>query len=113
MTDPRQLLRRHGAPAPVAVQMQTEIRSGGGLYFTVLQAPRWSAGHTTPSIMQWSCKLETNSLYELWIFLRRPDPTTGLDPRPQSITCCGHRTSGSANFLAYTSMKVDRLILFA
>jgi hypothetical protein len=81
MTDPRLLLRLRGAPAPVALPMQTEIRSSGGLYFTVLQAPQWSAGHTAPAIMQWSCKLQINKLYDLWVFLRRPHPDTGLEPQ--------------------------------
>jgi hypothetical protein len=81
MPDPQTLMRRHGAPAPVALAMQTEIRSGGGLFFTVLQAPSWSAGHTAPAFMQWSCKLRTQELHDLWLFLRQPDSKTGLEPQ--------------------------------
>jgi hypothetical protein len=80
MTNPRDLLRRRGAPAPIAVTMQTEIRSDGGLYFRVLQAPYWANGRGTASIWQWTTTLEYKEARLLWEYLRQPDPVYGLQP---------------------------------
>lgn len=80
MTNPRELLRRRGAPAPIAVTMQTEIRSDGGLLFTVLQSPLWAYKRYTATIWQWTAMLGHKEVRLLWEFLRDPDPVYAMQP---------------------------------
>jgi hypothetical protein len=80
VTDPAELLRRHGAPAPMAVPMPTEIRSDGGLFFQLLQPPRWTWPGGTAVIAEWRCDLPLTQIVELRTFLARPDPESGVQP---------------------------------
>ncbi len=80
MTDPRDLLRARGAPAPLARPMPTEIRSDGGLGFKLLQAPYWSGPDSAPVIAEWTCALSLWKMIELRDFLVKPDPKTGIQP---------------------------------
>jgi hypothetical protein len=73
MSGPRDLLRRRGAPAPLAVTMRTEIRSDGGIFFKVLQGPQWARQHSFATIWQWSARLKRKELRDLWEKLRKPD----------------------------------------
>jgi len=80
VTDPRELLQDPNAPAPLATLMTTEVRSDGGLHFSVLQAPYWTGAAGAAVVAQWSCQPSLDSLFALWTYLRQPDPFTGIQP---------------------------------
>lgn len=80
MIDPRELLRGLTAPAPVAVEMATEVRTDGGLAFQILQAPAWTMPNGAAAVAQWECQLTRDQLLALRTFLARPDSGTGLQP---------------------------------
>jgi hypothetical protein len=71
MISPRDLLRNRQAPAPIAVPMPTEIRSGGLLLFhLLLRAPEWAGDRSPPVIAQWSCRLGDDDLMAMFQYLR-------------------------------------------
>jgi hypothetical protein len=60
--------------------MTTDVRSDGGLHFSVLQAPFWTGTSGAAVIAQWSCQPSLEALFTLWIYLRQPDGATGIQP---------------------------------
>ncbi|MGH7155834.1 MAG: hypothetical protein ACREF3_18050 [Acetobacteraceae bacterium] len=80
MIDPRELLKDLTAPAPIAMEMATEVRTDGGLAFQILQAPAWTMPNGVAVVAQWECQLTRDRLLELRTFLAKPDAGTGLQP---------------------------------
>lgn len=80
MTNPRDLIRARGAPAPLARPMPTEIRSDGGLMISLLQAPYWAGPGNTPVLAEWIWHLSLRDLLDLRNYLVTPDPETGIQP---------------------------------
>lgn len=78
MMDPRDLLRTHGAPTPLARPMPTEIRSDGGLQVNNLIPPYWAGSDGNPVIAQWRYSLPVDQVLSLRRFLVEPDPATGI-----------------------------------
>jgi hypothetical protein len=71
MTSPRDLLRQRSAPAPIAVPMPTEVRTGGLLLFQLLiRTPDWVGDRSSASIIQWSFRLGDDQILALFAFLR-------------------------------------------
>ena len=80
MIEPRDLLRGRVAPAPLAIEMPTEIRTDGGLMLQILQAPAWAGMDGAAVFAEWSCGLQHDKLAKLRDFLAEPSTTTGLQP---------------------------------
>jgi hypothetical protein len=79
MSDLRDLLRQHGAPAPNAMAMPGETRSDDGLYFEVVTGP---VNTTVPitTIAEWSCMMGWKGIEALQTFLKTPYRSTGRTP---------------------------------
>jgi hypothetical protein len=80
MNNPRDLLRAYRALPPLAVPMQTEVRSDGGMKLHMLQAPWWNVNPGAKSILRWSGMVTVNALPALRRALVMPDSQTGLSP---------------------------------
>lgn len=78
MSDLRDLLRRHGAPAPSAMAMPGETRSDDGLFFEVVAPPGAAVAHTT--LAEWSCMMSWKQIEALQAFLKANYGTTGKTP---------------------------------
>jgi hypothetical protein len=77
MSNPRDLLRSYKAPPPLAVPMQTEVRSDGGMKLHMLRAPLWSVNPGAKFILRWSGSLSLQPpptpFPALWQLLVMPD----------------------------------------
>ena len=115
MTDPRDLLGRHGAPTPLARPMPTEIRSDGGLRMELLQAPVWAGPEGNPVIAEWRFAVSLDQLLELRTFLVKPDPETGI--QPEAAIDAALRATGIGAYLGTFAAEGPNLsdvrILFA
>ena len=78
MSDPRELLRRYGAPEPLAIELPTEIRSDGGLKFQLLSPPSWATRSTSAVILEWCCELDLDALEAVSTLLKEPNRVTGM-----------------------------------
>ena len=71
MTDVGELLRRHGAPLPNAIEMETEVRSEGALMLQKLNVPNWAHNILSSSILaEWRCTLDREDLAALQAFVK-------------------------------------------
>lgn len=76
MTDFSELLRKHGAPLPHAVTMETEVRSEGALTFQKLTVPGWATDVKSSSmIAEWRCDLDGAGVRDLQAFLKTVLPS--------------------------------------
>src|SRR5271166_543293 len=78
MSDLRDLLRQHGAPAPNAIAMPGETRSDDGLFFEVVAPPGPATAHTT--LAEWSCMMSWKQIETLQAFLKANYRATGKTP---------------------------------
>lgn len=79
MSDLRDLLRQHGAPAPNAMAMPGETRSDDGLFFEVVH-DRISPTPEISTIAEWSCMMDWKQIGALQAFLKADYRTTGKKP---------------------------------
>lgn len=79
MSDLRELLRQHGAPAPVAMAMPGETRSDDGLFFEYISA-RIEPTPEISTIAEWTCVLEWKQIEKLQAFLKADYGSTNRKP---------------------------------
>jgi hypothetical protein len=81
MTDPKELLRRHGtAPGPRAAALVSEVRTQSTMPFHTVLSAAWAGGKSFSVAHEWSCIMTWDQVTKLQAFLQADFPPTAKTP---------------------------------